>query len=107
MPWMPEVLTAPIAETRRAQEDTRVNDAIHHYEGIMADEPDALIRSFAGQPVLDDPRVSQVEGECRRGRGSCSPAGRPSTLERYVQTLALTYCVTSISFIQAESALDR
>jgi soluble lytic murein transglycosylase-like protein len=28
----------------------------------MADEPNALIRSFAGQPVLDDPRVGRVEG---------------------------------------------
>jgi hypothetical protein len=28
----------------------------------MADAPDALIRSFAGQPVLNDPRVGRVEG---------------------------------------------
>ena len=63
MPWMPEVFTAPIAEARRAQEeDAPPNDAIPYYEGIMADQPDALIRSFAGQPVLNDPRVGQVEG---------------------------------------------
>jgi hypothetical protein len=28
----------------------------------MAGEPDALIRSFAGQPFLNDPRAGQVEG---------------------------------------------
>ena len=56
MPWMPEVFTAPIVEARRAQEETaRTNDAVPYYEGIMAAEPDALVRSFAGEPVLDDP----------------------------------------------------
>src|SRR5215216_2029634 len=62
MPWMPEVFTAPIAEARRAQGNAEANDAVPYYEGIMADEPDALIRSFAGQPVLDEPRVGHVEG---------------------------------------------
>ena len=63
MPWMPEVFAAPIAETRRAQEEAALTiDAIPYYEGIMADEPDALIRSFAGRPVLDDPHLGHVEG---------------------------------------------
>jgi hypothetical protein len=63
VPWMPEVFTAPIAEARRTQEEaTRTNDASPYYEGIMADEPDALIRSFAGQHVLNDPRLGHVEG---------------------------------------------
>jgi hypothetical protein len=65
MPWMPEVFTAPIAEVRRAREAEaeRANDAVPYYEGILADEPDALVRSFAArQPVLDDPRVGYVEG---------------------------------------------
>lgn len=65
MPWMPEVFTAPIAEARRAREAEAegVNDAVPYYEGILADEPDALVRSFAArQPVLDDPRVGRIEG---------------------------------------------
>jgi SnoaL-like domain len=65
MPWMPEVFSAPIAEARRPQEAevTSTNDAVPYYEGILADEPDALVRSFAArQPVLDDPRVGYVEG---------------------------------------------
>src|ERR671917_187312 len=65
MPWMPEVFTAPIAAARRAQEAeaTSTNDAVPYYEGILADEPEALVSSFAArQPVLDDPRVGYVEG---------------------------------------------
>ena len=63
MPWMPEVFTAPIAEARRAEDKGPANDALPYYEGILADEPDALIRSFAAhQPVLDDPRAGHVEG---------------------------------------------
>ncbi len=66
MPSMPEVFSAPIAVARRAQEEgeaTGTNDAVPYYEGILADEPDALVRSFAARrPVLDDPRVGYVEG---------------------------------------------
>ena len=62
MPWMPEVFTAPVAEALRAQETPGANDAIAYYEGIMAEEPDALIRSFAGEPRVNDPRVGYVEG---------------------------------------------
>jgi hypothetical protein len=62
MPWMPEVFTAPIAKARRAEGDARANDAIAYYEGILAGEPNALVRSFAGQPRVNDPRVGDVEG---------------------------------------------
>ena len=65
MPWMPEVFTAPIAEARHAQEEEAAltNSAIPYYQGILAEEPVALIRSFARQqPVLNDPRLGRVEG---------------------------------------------
>jgi hypothetical protein len=62
MPWMPEVFTAPIAEARHAEDATRTNDAIASYEGILTEEPDALVRSFAGQPRINDPRVGHVDG---------------------------------------------
>ena len=65
MPWMPEVFTAPIADTRREQDAPSANDAVPYYEGIMANQPDALVRSFAAQPVVDDPRVGYVEGARR------------------------------------------
>src|SRR5829696_6924603 len=62
MPWMPEVFTAPIAESLRAEEAALRNDAVPYYEGILAEEPDALMRSFAGEPRVSDPRVGFVEG---------------------------------------------
>jgi hypothetical protein len=64
MPWMPEVFMAEALrrEALRAQEAARENDAIAYYEGIMAGEPDALVRSFAGEPRVNDPRVGYVEG---------------------------------------------
>src|SRR5919112_2413227 len=65
MPWMPEVFTTPLAAARRAQDEEArsTNDAVPYFEGILANEPDALVRSFAArQPVLDDPRVGHVEG---------------------------------------------
>ena len=63
MPWMSEVFSAPIADALREREAAGANDAVAYYEGIMANEPEALVRSFASrQPVLDDPRVGHVEG---------------------------------------------
>ena len=62
MPWMPEVFTSPIAEAPRAEDAARANDAIAYYEGILAEEPDALVGSFAGLPRVNDPRVGHVEG---------------------------------------------
>jgi len=59
---MPEFFSAPIAEARRAAEAAHTNDAVAFYEGIMAEEPDALVRSFAGEPLVHDPRVGHVEG---------------------------------------------
>ncbi len=63
MPWMPEVFTAPVAAALRAQEAQGANDAVPYYEGIMAEEPGALVRSFAGEPRVNDPRVGHVEGD--------------------------------------------
>ena len=66
MPWVPEVFSAAISEAPRGQEEAAsANDAIPYYEGIKAGEPDALVRSFAGEPVLDVPRVGYVEGARR------------------------------------------
>jgi hypothetical protein len=62
MPWMPEIFTTPVAESLHAEEAAPTNDAVPYYEGILADEPDALIRSFAGEPRVNDPRVGYVEG---------------------------------------------
>jgi hypothetical protein len=62
MPWMPEAFAAPIADARSEQVDPSANDALPYYEGIMANQPEALVRSFARQPQVNDPRVGYVEG---------------------------------------------
>jgi hypothetical protein len=62
---MPEVFTAPIAEARREQDAASANDAVPYYEGILANQPEALVRSFVGEPRVDDPRVGYVEGARR------------------------------------------
>ena len=62
MPWMPENFTTPVSESLLVEEAAPTNDAVPYYEGILADEPDALIRSFAGEPRVNDPRVGYVEG---------------------------------------------
>jgi hypothetical protein len=93
MPWMPEVFTAPIAEARRAQEAqaTSTNDAVPYYEGILADEPDALVRSFAArQPVLDDPRVGYVEGTRELRAFAAGTADWLRERDAVVENVALT-----------------
>jgi SnoaL-like domain len=62
MPWMPEAFAAPIADTRSERDDASANDALPYYEGILANQPEALVRSFASEPRVNDPRVGFVEG---------------------------------------------
>jgi hypothetical protein len=62
MPWMPEAFAAPLADARSEQDAASANDAVPYYEGIMANQPEALVRSFARQPRVNDPRVGYVEG---------------------------------------------
>jgi hypothetical protein len=93
MPWMPEVFTAPLAAARRVQDEeaTSTNDAVPYYEGILADEPNALVRSFAArQPVLDDPRVGYVEGTRELRAFASGTAEWLREREAVVENVALT-----------------
>jgi hypothetical protein len=62
MPWAPERFTVPalqrILEQRRRTELV----AVPYFDGIIAGEPDALIESFAGVPVLHDPVRGRIQG---------------------------------------------
>jgi hypothetical protein len=90
MPWMPEVFTAPLAEARRAEEAARTNDAVAYYEGILAEEPEALIRSFAGEPRVNDPRVGHVEGARRLRAFVSGTADWLRERDAVVENVALT-----------------
>ena len=62
MPWVPELFTAPVLQelTDRRRRDELV--AVPYFDGFLAGEPDALIESFAGEPVLHDPVRGVVRG---------------------------------------------
>src|SRR5918994_1471843 len=93
MPWMPEVFTTRMAAARRVQDEetASTNDAVPYYEGILADEPDALVRSFAArQPVLDDPRVGYVEGTRELRAFASGTAEWLREREAVVENVALT-----------------
>jgi hypothetical protein len=93
MPWMPEVFSVPLAGARRAQDEeaTSTNDAVPYFEGILADEPDALVRSFAArQPVLDDPRVGYVEGTRELRAFAAGTADWLRERDAVVENVALT-----------------
>lgn len=57
MPWLPELFSATALE--HLQEKHR---PVPYLEGLIAGEPDALIRSFAGEPELHHPVAGRIRG---------------------------------------------
>jgi hypothetical protein len=59
---VPELFTAPVlqrlVDSRRRDELV----AVPYFEGLMAEEPDALVESFAGEPELHDAVRGRVQG---------------------------------------------
>jgi hypothetical protein len=62
MPWLPELFSEPVLEQVQEKWERERLEAVPYYDGLMAGEPDALIRSFAGEPVLHDPLHGRVRG---------------------------------------------
>jgi hypothetical protein len=62
MPWMPELFSAPALQKLR--DDRRRDELadVPYFEGLLAGEPDALIESFAGEPLLYDPVRGRIRG---------------------------------------------
>jgi hypothetical protein len=94
MTWMPEVFTVPIAEARREQDAASANDTVPYYEGIMANQPEALVRSFAGEPRVNDPRVGHVEGTRELHAFVNGTANWLREREAVVENVALTLTAT-------------
>jgi hypothetical protein len=62
MPWVPELFSAPALA---AIEDKRRREqlvAVPYFAGLIAGEPDALVKSFAGEPELQHPARGRVRG---------------------------------------------
>lgn len=62
MPWVPELFSAPVLDRLQRRWELERLDEVPYYEGLMAGEHEALIRSFAGEPVLHDPQRGRVIG---------------------------------------------
>jgi SnoaL-like protein len=62
MPWMPELFSEPVLERLREKWELERLESVPYYDGLMSGEHDALIRSFAGEPVLHDPLHGRVIG---------------------------------------------
>jgi hypothetical protein len=62
MPWTPELFTWPalqrLLDARRVDKLARVP----YFDGFLTDEPDALIGSFSGEPLVHDPIRGRIRG---------------------------------------------
>jgi hypothetical protein len=62
MPWLPELFSAPALARLQEKWELERLDMVPYYAGLMSGEHEALIRSFAGQPVLHEPRRGRIIG---------------------------------------------
>ena len=69
MPWIPELFSEPVLERQREKWERERLDAVPYYDGLMSGEHEALIRSFAGEPVLHDPYTGGSRA-CGRSSGT-------------------------------------
>jgi SnoaL-like domain len=62
MPWIPELFSTQARERLQRQWDLERFDAVPYYYGLMSGEYDALVESFAGEPIVHDPRRGRIIG---------------------------------------------
>jgi hypothetical protein len=62
MPWVPELFSAPVLARLQERWQRETPPAVPYFDGLLAGEPDALLRSFAGDPELHDPVRGRVRG---------------------------------------------
>ena len=62
MPWVPELFSAPALA--RLEDERRRDElvAVPYFAGLMAGEPDVLVKSFAGEPQLHHPVRGRIKG---------------------------------------------
>jgi hypothetical protein len=60
--WAPELFSAPALERLQHRYELQELDAVPYYAGLMSGEHEALIRAFAGEPILHDPRRGRIIG---------------------------------------------
>ena len=62
MPWAPELFTTPALQRLLDERRRDALVAVPYFDGFLAGEPDALIESFTGEPMLYDPVRGRVKG---------------------------------------------
>ncbi len=62
MPWIPELFSAGTLQQLEEKMRREELATVPYFDGLMAEEPDALIESFAGEPELHDPERGRIRG---------------------------------------------
>jgi hypothetical protein len=62
MPWVPELFSASALERLREKWQRERLEAVPYFDGLVAGENDALVKSFVGEPELHDPVRGRVKG---------------------------------------------
>jgi SnoaL-like domain len=62
VPWIPELFSAPVLQRLQEKWQRERLAAVPYFDGLMAGEHDALIKSFAREPELHDPVRGRIKG---------------------------------------------
>jgi SnoaL-like domain len=62
MPWVPELFSSSVLHQLQEKWQRETLEAVPYFDGLMAGEHDALVKSFAGEPELHDPVRGRVKG---------------------------------------------
>jgi len=62
VPWLPELFSAPVLEDLLEKRGRERLAAVPYFDGLLANEPAALINSFAGEPQVHDPVRGRIKG---------------------------------------------
>jgi len=62
MPWVPELFSASVLERLKEKGRWDELETVPYFDGLMAGEPDALIKSFASEPELHHPVRGRIKG---------------------------------------------
>jgi hypothetical protein len=93
VPWIPELFSEPVLERLREKWEQERLEAVPYYDGLLSGELDALIRSFAREPVLHDPLRGRIKGV--------------RAFEWYVTVMSSFFAEHSMSFDTVEDVISE
>lgn len=93
MPWLPELFSAPVLEGLQEKWEWERIESVPYYDGLMAGEHEALLRSFAGEPVVHDPLHGRYLGT--------------RAFEMYVADLSAWLAARNISFDRVQDVITQ